>query len=359
MEATRGKAVQAILRVLAEAGRPVSSVAIAEELQGLGVDLQPRMVRNYLVELDRRGFTQRSGHRRRVLTKSGARELELGMAVSKVGLAAARVDELAYRMSFDPATGRGSVVVNVSTFRASDFPEAHAHIRRVIDRGLGMGRLLVVRTDSQRLGGHHVPYGQVAVGTVCSITFNGALRTAGIPAHARFGGLLELRDGKPLRFVHIINYDGSTVDPVDMFLKSHMTNVQEAAATGSGLIGASFREIPASAFDDARNVMDRLKTLRLDCVLAVGRPDRPLLEVPVSPGRVGIVVAAGLNAVAAVEEAGIKTRNYPMDAVCPVEDLAPVEAWEKLSAASTELQARLARLAERGASGERDSFLFE
>jgi len=44
----------------------------------------------------------------------------------------------------------------------------------------------------------------------------------------------------------------------------------------------------------------------------VGIPGKPLLDVPVSQGRVGLVVAAGLNAVAAVEEAGIETENHAM-----------------------------------------------
>ena len=39
---------------------------------------------------------------------------------------------------------------------------------------------------------------------------------------------------------------------------------------------------------------------------------RPVLDVPVPEGRVGIIVAAGLNPIAAVEEAGIPTESHAM-----------------------------------------------
>ena len=56
----------------------------------------------------------------------------------------------------------------------------------------------------------------------------------------------------------------------------------------------------------------------------LGLPGHPVLDVPVSSGRVGLVVAAGLNAVAAVEEAGIPTTNRAMAALC---DFAKLERF--------------------------------
>jgi len=56
-------------------------------------------------------------------------------------------------------------------------------------------------------------------------------------------------------------------------------------------------------------------------VILLGRPGQPLLEIPVSPGRVGLVVVGGLNPMAAVEEAGIPTRNRAMGTLMPFEEL--------------------------------------
>jgi repressor of nif and glnA expression len=56
-------------------------------------------------------------------------------------------------------------------------------------------------------------------------------------------------------------------------------------------------------------------------VLTVGTPGTPLLDIPVSQGRVGLIVAAGLNPVAAVEEQEIPTENHAMETLCPFEEL--------------------------------------
>ena len=77
--------------------------------------------------------------------------------------------------------------------------------------------------------------------TICSVTLNGVFRSHGIPMAARFGGLLELHDRQPVRFSQIINYDGTTIDPIEIFIRGRMTRVAEAARTGTGVIGAGFR----------------------------------------------------------------------------------------------------------------------
>ena len=74
----------------------------------------------------------------------------------------------------------------------------------------------------------------------------------GVPMTNRFGGLLQVSDHKPLRFTQIINYDGTTLDPLEIFIKGRMTSVSQAVSTGEGVIGASFREIPAPAAEKAR-----------------------------------------------------------------------------------------------------------
>ncbi len=50
--------ISTILRILAEAGRPVGSTRITDELQLLGIDLKARMVRYYLTELRKQEFIE-------------------------------------------------------------------------------------------------------------------------------------------------------------------------------------------------------------------------------------------------------------------------------------------------------------
>jgi repressor of nif and glnA expression len=53
----------------------------------------------------------------------------------------------------------------------------------------------------------------------------------------------------------------------------------------------------------------------------VGKPNQPLLDIPVMEGRAGIIVAGGLNPLAAVEESGIRTENLAMGTLLDFSEL--------------------------------------
>lgn len=316
----------AILRVLHDAGKPLGGSKIARELAASGFDLSDRTVRFYLGQADEQGLTENLGRRGRRLTDKGREEVASGLVVDKVGFIAAKVEDLCYQMDFRLTRAVGRVILNVSTLDAADFVRACRHMTRVFEAGLSMGRFLAVAPPGGELGGLHVPRGKVAVGTVCSVSLNGVLLKSGIATTSVFGGLLQISGGRPHRFTQIIHYAGSTVDPLEIFIKGQMTGVHEAAETGEGAIGASFREMPAAAGHDARRIVGRLEKIGLGGALLIGRPGQPLLDVPVSPGRVGMIVAGGLNPLAAVEEAGIQTRNMALHALHPFEELIPYTA---------------------------------
>jgi repressor of nif and glnA expression len=182
-------------------------------------------------------------------------------------------------------------------------------MQQVFEAGYAMGKLVTLLRPGEQVGSTAVPEGYVGIGTVCSITVNGILVAHGIPTHSRFGGLLELRDHKPTRFVEFIHYDGTTIDPLEAFIRSVMTDYVGATRTGNGLIGASFREVPADSRNQVLELAQRMERIGLGGVYLVGWPGRPLLEVPVSEGRLGLVVIGGLNPVAILEEEGIKVRR--------------------------------------------------
>ncbi|MBN1807973.1 MAG: DUF128 domain-containing protein [Planctomycetes bacterium] len=313
--------IAAILRVLSEAGAPLGSTKIARSLRQRGIDIRGRMVRYYLEEMDRLGFTENLGRPGRRLTELGREEMESAVAVDRVGYVSARVDELAYKLTFDTETRKGTVILNYSSLPKSAEPTARQIMKKVLDAGLGMGKHIAPAEAGENLAGRQVGEGRTAYGTICSVTINGVLKNAGVPVTSRFGGLLELREGEPYRFTQIVNYDGTTIDPIEIFIKGQMTSVYEAAKTGTGTIGASFREVPAAALPRVQQVIAKLDQLGLNGVLMVGLPGQNILDVPVSQGRVGVVIAAGLNAIAAVEETGIPTENHAMSELCEFDRL--------------------------------------
>ena len=324
MIADRRRTIATILRVLDEAGRPLGSTKIARSLRVVGIDLAQRMVRNYLAAMDAEGLTVNLGRAGRRLTDRGRRELASAGVIDKVGFIDARGEELAFRMTLDLAKQRGTVILNLSTLPAAYLDDARRAMTPVVRAGLGMGRFGLLGGVGDGVPGLALAAGEAVIGTVCSLTLNGLLRAAGVPAISRFGGLLEMRDGRPHRFTHIIYYEGTTLDPIEIFIKAGMTSVGDAARTGNGIIGASFREVPAIALPRIQKVIRQMDQAGLGGLVLVGEPSRPLVEIPVDQGRAGIVVPAGLNPLAAVQEAGIPTENRAMARLCEFQSLVPL-----------------------------------
>lgn len=299
----------AILRILRESGRPIGSSKIVERLVGLGHDISERTVRFHLLEMDAAGLTENLGRSGRAITEQGLKELASARAFEKTGYLSAKIDQMTYRMRFDLANRTGTVVLNLSLIEKNQLERTVPLVSRVFAAGYGMGRLMTLLSPGDHIGQTVIPEGQIGIGTVCSITVNGILVAHGIPTNSRFGGLLELRDRKPTRFVELIHYEGTTIDPLEAFIRSGMTDYMGATSNGNGLIGASFREVPADARDRVIELAQQMDEAGLGGVFLVGWPGRPLLEIPVSEGRIGLVVIGGLNPVAILEEHGMRIRH--------------------------------------------------
>lgn len=109
-----------------------------------------------------------------------------------------------------------------------------------------------------------------------------------------------------------------------MFIKGRATSVLQVLQTGRGKIGAGFRLCPAIAREHVMQIVDALSAWRLRGVLAIGVESRPLLEMEVGVERMGLVVCAGLNPIAAAEEAGFAAQNRAMAAMFEYRDLEPI-----------------------------------
>ena len=311
----------AILRLLQKAEGPVSSLRLKENLHAMGHEISERTIRHYFLDLDSRGLTKNHGKRGREITELGLRELGSARVYDKVGLLAAKIDQLTYRMNFDLYKKSGTVIINVSLANMELLPEIVPLVCRVYDAGYSMGKMMAIFEPGERVGGIIIPEGMVGFGTVCSITLNGVLLAHGIPTHSSFGGLLELRERKPTRFVEIIKYDGSSLDPLEVFIRSGMTDYAGATETGNGRIGVGFREVPADSRESVLALIQKLEEVGLGGFLMVGWPGQPLLEIPVIEGRVGAIVIGGLNPAAILEETGIKIKSRALAGMVEYEKL--------------------------------------
>ncbi len=314
----------AILRVLHDTDGLLGSGAIAEAISVWGFEMSPRTIRLHLHEMEQEGLVihakqGRNGGRR--ITDRGVEELRNSRVTERVGFTAARVDALSWKMRFDLESSSGTIVLNVTTIDERNVSRALEEMAPVFRARLGMGRHLTVSASGESLGDFKVPEGKVAIGTVCSVTLNGVLLRKGIPTVSRFGGVLEVANGRPVRFTDVIYYDGTTLDPLEVFIKGGLTSVREAARTGHGRIGASFREVPTEAIHEVEEITRELDRIGLNGVFLIGRPNQPLLDFPVHHGRTGMVVTGGLNPVAAIEESGIETTSVALASLLEFGDL--------------------------------------
>jgi repressor of nif and glnA expression len=295
-----------ILRILHEADKPLGSNQITEKLKDLGYDMSERTVRFHLLAMDRGGYTEYIGKRGRRITEKGKLEISSARVHEKLGFLTAKIDQLTYMMRFDLAKCRGNVVVNTSLIERKELEVNCRFVQSVFEAGYAMGKLLTLYEPGSRVGDIDVPQGFIGLGTICSVTVNGALLANGIPTFSRFGGLLEMRERTPVRFTAIINYDGTSLDPLEIFIRSGMTDYAGATQTGTGHIGASFREVPAASRDQVLEVAGKLEQIGLGGFMEIGKAGQPLLGIPVDENRVGAVVIGGLNPVAILEEMGVR-----------------------------------------------------
>ena len=299
----RSRAHVAILKALRGSEGALSSARITALLNDAKFDLSDRSVRLYLQQLAEEGLVE-VGARGATLTAAGAEELNAAQVLQRVGSLAARIARMTYLMGFDLPTCTGEVVVNMSLVSRDALAACRDEFCAVFAKGLAMGNRMALLAPGERLGDLVVAPGQVGVCTVCSITLNGVLLKHGIPIHSRFGGVLEVRDLKPQRFLDFIAYEGTSVDPLEVFILSGMTDYRSAVATGHGRVGASFREIPPESRERVQSLAERLARIGLGGFMAVGGDGEDLCGIPVTDGRAGAVVVGGLNPLSIIHEHG-------------------------------------------------------
>ncbi len=301
--------VISILKVLSESSEPLGSITIARELERYGIFLSERAVRYHLKITDERGYTQPMGRDGRMLTSQGAEELQMALAPDQVGFILDKLELLAFRTTFDPSTRTGLVPVNTSLIDKDKFSQALNIMKDAFKANLGVSHLVATAQEGEKIGSVVIPPGKVALATICSVVINGVLLKSGIPIESRFGGVLEIKNGRPRRFVALISYAGTSLDPSEQYIRAGMTSVGEVVRNNSGMILANFREIPAPARSLVDEKLNQLKESGISGVYLLGNTSEPVCQISVGLNRVGVIMLGGLNPVAAAAEAGIEVRS--------------------------------------------------
>ncbi len=235
------------------------------------------------------------------------------------------IEDLIYGVSFDPSSGSGRIVTNISLIDSEDVDNILPIFRDVMLSGLTVSPLVKMLSSGESVNDFIIPSGKCGIATVCSITVDGILLKHGIPVKPRFGGLVEVKDGNPVRFTDLVRYDSTTIDPLEILMSQSLTSVSDMLTTGSGKILANLREITMNARDRVEEILDDMVSVGLSGILEVGEPNTDVLGVNVERDHFGVVVAGGTNPMAVAQEQGFDINTHAMSSLMEVGDMVPID----------------------------------
>jgi repressor of nif and glnA expression len=290
-----------ILRILKEHREPVGAKRLSELMAERGFILSDRAVQYYLSYLDTMGFTEKVGNQGRILTAAGFQETDNALVDDRIGFVISKLERLAYRSTFDPATGTGDVAYNLSIVPEESLDRILAAFDEVGNAGCGF-------FSSYRIIDHdpRIPNGSSGIITICSISMDGVFQRNGIPVKMAYGGRLEIEGGNPRRFVDLIGYRGTTIDPLELFISSGLTSINRYCRTGSGIALANVREVPSSALTQVEDTIRQMKQCGFIFPVSMGNK---VFNLPHNPYRLSIVAFSGLNYIGNTAEQGFDIRT--------------------------------------------------
>ncbi|PKL73770.1 MAG: hypothetical protein CVV29_01720 [Methanobacteriales archaeon HGW-Methanobacteriales-2] len=229
----------------------------------------------------------------------------------KVKFLLSKAWNLINNVDFDPETLKGQVIVNVSYLKNEDLDEG----LKIFDQVMASRPEYCTSKYFQILPG---PDGKKGLATVCSLTIDGILTKHGIASTPQYGGILET-GGKSPRFIELTAYNGSSLDPHEIYLSKGLTSVNNSLKK-SGRILASLREIPYVARPETLDVLDDAEEAGFS-ILKVGKPSELVYNAKVDRYHVGIVAPGGLNPIAAIKEAGISVEAKAVEMLMDISQM--------------------------------------
>ena len=310
-----------ILKVIHENDSPIGARLIADKLDDRGYSIGERGVRYHLKMMDAKGFTRREGYSGRVITKKGISEINNALVVDRMGFFISRIHALIYKTTFDPDTMKGDIIIDLSIMDKDDFERSIELMHSVILNGYSVSSRYHIFEEGTKISQITVPPGFVGIATICSTTIDGVLLKKGIPVETKYGGIVQVDKGIPLRFTDLITYTGTSLDPMKIFMSKKMTDVTGILEHGNGYLLANLREAPIIAHDRIIEIIDVLHSADIGGVIEHIHAGDTVLSAPISPGRIGIPVFSGVNPLAAVMEKGLDVTTHPVNSVMNYRDM--------------------------------------
>lgn len=215
-----------------------------------------------------------------------------------------QIVEYSMQVTYNPLENEGTVVYNLFLIPKSEREYAIQILKRVAAAGITVGDMIRFVEPGETLEGYTIPQGMLGICTLCSITLDGILLRRGIVTNPIGGGVIEVESNLPRRFTHMILYEATTFDPLQVMASQNLTSVNRVMKEGNGNILGNVRECHMEAETLLAEVLDECVDSHFSGILEVGMPNASILGVSVSPQYLGIVALGGTNPFAAMKEDG-------------------------------------------------------
>lgn len=302
------------MRILDASDDAIGARTIAASLGKRGYPIGERAVRHYLVLLDYKGFTIKIGNAGRIITEKGLNELNEAIVGDRVGFLITKIEDLVYRTSFDLKQRNGDIIINVATIDKNDFDRALETAAETIDNGYTVSPFVRIVEEGEKVGSVFVPYGSFGFVTMCSMTINGMLIKHGIPSSIKYGGLLKIKEGMPSEYTDVISYQGTSLDPIQIFASRQMTSILAAGRRGDGTVLANTQTVPSIAAERTLKLLQDAKRAGI-----VGWIESPLEDNFLGDNSgddvMKINIFAGANPMASLHELDMKVKVYSLSSL--------------------------------------------
>jgi HTH-type transcriptional regulator, global nitrogen regulator NrpRI len=310
-----------LLRILSEFDIPLGSTLLKRELRKRGFLLSERTVRYHLQLLEAKGFVVGHDRKGRTITESGLEELGRSLATQRLGFTTTRFTALAYSATYNPVINKGNVIANVSLLNKNLQDKAIQTMKELRNKNLLSAPYIKLLNEQEEYCEISVPKGQVALFTVCNLTLDSILIHSGIPLFFKYGGLVQVVNHKPIRFVEIISYEGTTIPPLEVFVYRKMTSISSILKTGSGMLLATMREVPCEAREKTLKIIEEQQKKGWGGVLVLGKPNESVLGIPVSMDRFGICMVGGIVPGAVMAEKDKQNITFAPHCFVPINEM--------------------------------------
>ncbi|MDD1666120.1 MAG: DUF128 domain-containing protein [Methanomicrobiales archaeon] len=238
-----------------------------------------------------------------------------------------RIEDLAMEVTYNPVENTGKIIFNLSLIPEERLEAAITLFRNAYRAGLSVSDRVRILEGGASIEDLTIPRGSTGICTLCTITLDGILLRRGVPIQPVGGGLVEIDDRVPRRFTHMILYEATTIDPLEVLVAQDLTSINRVMKEGSGTILANLRECHMEAESLVMGLLDDLSGVGFTGILEVGAPNVPILAVPVSPQYFGVAMVGGTNPMGALKEAGIPVVTKALKGVMDVREMGSIRDY--------------------------------